>query len=71
MKDKNGYEINVGDVLVCVFTDPRTDEIVLEYGCVEKVSETTDMLGNVVDEYVLVNVGIEVQIRNSKHLMFV
>ena len=70
MKDKNGYEIKVGDVLVCVYFDLDRG-LCLDHCCVESVREITNMVGEVVEEYVEVNCGKLIKISNSNHLMFV
>ena len=72
MKDKNGYEIKVGDVLVCVYFD-LDKGLCLDHCCVESVREITNMVGEVVEEYVEVevNCGELIKISNSNHLMFV
>lgn len=70
MKDKNGYEIKVGDILVCVYFD-LDKGLCLDHCCVESVREITNMVGEVVEEYVEVNCGKLIKISNSNHLMFV
>jgi len=71
MKDKNGYEIKVGDVLVCVYFNQSKGEYCLEHCCVESIHEITNMIGEVVEEYLEVNCGKLIKISNSNHLMFV
>ena len=71
MRDKNGYDIKVGDLLVCVYFNIIKGEYCLEHCCVERVHEITNMSGEVVEEYVEVNCGEIVKIHNSEHLMFI
>ena len=69
MKDKNGYEIKVGDVLVCVYFD-LDKGLCVGHGYVESVHEITNMSGEVVEEYVEVQCGKLIKISNSNQLMF-
>ena len=71
MKDKNGYDIKVGDLLVCVYFNQSKGEYCLEHCCVESIHEITNMSGEVVEEYLEVNCGEVIKIHNPEHLMFV
>lgn len=71
MKDKNGYDIKTGDILVCTYFDLDKKDWCLDFCCVESINEITDMYGNTVKEYAEVNCGKILKIYNSEHLLFV